>query len=159
MSTGSARKAAAARYATSALRNRRTTNARETALNIFAGKGKGADAARIIVGKKSKGFVVEDPELIRGRHNDVVIWFCENTTDTDITVELYDFVRRFTRDTPPTPVTFATGNPIAVAAGETALIHGKVNRDPPFFEFYKYKVRVIGGGKTHIHDPDLEIKP
>jgi len=150
--------AAAAQFARAAQKNARATHSREQAMRIFARKGAGADAARIIVSEQGANVAVEDPELIRGRHNDVVIWFCENQTRGDITVELRDFRLRFRRN-PPAPVDFHTPNPIPVPARSTALIYGTVNRDPRVLEFFKYTVRVTAGNRVHDHDPDLEIKP
>ena len=160
MSNGTDRTADAEQFAKAAQADADATHAKEEALRIFAKKGFGADAARIIVTGENEDFHVEDPELIRGRYQDVVIWFCENNTANDITVQLLDFRLRFGAEKKAgSPVKFATRNRKKIASGKTALIHGKVNRDPKVIEFFKYTVRVKGAAKTHDHDPDLEIKP
>jgi hypothetical protein len=159
MSNGKDRRATAERFARAGVDNEKGLDAKESAMRIFAAKGEGADAARIIVNPTGEAIEVVDPELLRGRHEDIVIWFCENRTNQSIKVEVRDFKKRFSRRGVPPPVDFQTANPVGVPANGNALIVGWVNHDPNAIEFFKYTVRVSHGGQVHDHDPDLEIKP
>ena len=161
MSSDRERRAVAERFARTVKDNPKPYDAKETDVRIFAKKGEGADAARIIVKPKPKSEDIDvvDPEYLRGRHQDVMIWFCENKTTKALTIELTDFESLFPTENPSAPVEFQN-NPIDVPAKGNALIIGTVDRDPKVFEFYKYTVVVtLSNGKVVKHDPDLEIKP
>ena len=128
---------------------------------LFAKPGAAADATRVIIRAGGKIKEHERPTKLRGRRNDVVLWFCENKSGEKISIEI-DF-RPPSKENGPSPIDFLSPNPLPIANRDFGIIVGKINRGPKLKrlpELVHYSIFVTGNSfGTVEHDPDLEIKP